>query len=124
MLINISFPARVARVPVVGSVTLVVPVVAKVNGFAPVVVKASAKLMVFAFGIVNVPVVLVTVKPDTFSALKAYGTAANLTLVLKFSPLNVMSRYRLSSLKSSVDGIEVVDPRETRNTPLVTATVP
>ena len=65
LLVNVSLPARVASVPVVGSVSVVVPVEVKVTSFAP------EKAMVVAFGIVSVPVVSVTVNPATLSALNA-----------------------------------------------------
>ena len=44
LLLNVSVPAKVASVPVVGKVTLVVPVVVKVREYAPEVAKASAKV--------------------------------------------------------------------------------
>jgi hypothetical protein len=82
LLLKLSAPANVASVPVVGNVTFVDAVVVSVRAFAPEVVKASAKEIVLLFGMVKVPLVSVTVKPATLSALKAWGTAANLTLGL------------------------------------------
>jgi len=48
LLVKVSVPARVARVPVVGKVTLVAPVVVKVKELAPDVIKLepSAKVKV------------------------------------------------------------------------------
>jgi hypothetical protein len=54
-----------------GSVAFVVSVAVSVNGNAPLVENASPNDTVFPSGIVSVPVVFVTVKPLTFSALKA-----------------------------------------------------
>jgi len=59
LLLNDSLPAKVARVPVVGSVTLVEPVEVNVILLAPEV--ANVELLAR----VNVPVVVVTVKPLT-----------------------------------------------------------
>ena len=60
---NVSVPANVARVPVVGRVTLVEAVVVRVRGNAPEAVKASAKETVFPAAIVKVPVPVVMVFP-------------------------------------------------------------
>jgi hypothetical protein len=46
LLVNVSVPARVANVPVVGKVTLVAPVVVNVSAFAPAVVNAAAVVKV------------------------------------------------------------------------------
>ncbi len=121
LLVNTSFPASVARVPVVGSVTPVVPVVVSVSALAPTVVNAPAKEIVVLLGIVSVPVVLVTVRPPTVFALKAYGTEANrIRGSISPSPLNSTVRYQESSLKSREDIDECV-PKAALNIPSVTA---
>ena len=43
-MVNVSAPANVESVPVVGRVTFVAPEVVKVNAFAPAVVKSPAKV--------------------------------------------------------------------------------
>src|ERR1700731_5372984 len=44
LLVNVSVPASVASVPLVGSVTLVEPVVVRVSELAPLVMKAAASV--------------------------------------------------------------------------------
>lgn len=56
LFVNVSVPAKVANVPVVGNVTFVVPVVVNVNGFAPLVVNASANVTFFVAANVNTSV--------------------------------------------------------------------
>jgi hypothetical protein len=46
LLVNVSVPANVAKVPVVGRVTLVVPVEVRVVGKAPEVTKLPPKVIV------------------------------------------------------------------------------
>ena len=65
MLVNVSVPAKVARVPVVGRVTLVAAVEVNVILLAPEV--ANVELLAR----VNVPVVVVTVKPLTVLLVNA-----------------------------------------------------
>ena len=80
-------------VPLVGKVRAVVPVVVSATSLPAVVEKAPPKEMVLPSGIVSVPVVSVTVRPATFSALNACGTAVNRTRGdISTSPLNTTPR--------------------------------
>lgn len=65
LLVNVSEPANVAKVPVVGTVTLVLPVVVKVSELAPDVANVDP------LANVRVPVVVVTVKPFNVVAVAA-----------------------------------------------------
>jgi hypothetical protein len=104
-----------------GNVTLVASVTVKVKGKLPLVVKASPKLMTFPFGMVKVPVVSVTVRPFTFSALKAYGTAVNrIRGSISPSPLNSTPRKILSVLKFMLPGSSVTAPSGARKIPSTT----
>ncbi|KKP80275.1 MAG: hypothetical protein UR81_C0031G0005 [Candidatus Levybacteria bacterium GW2011_GWB1_35_5] len=75
---------------------MVESVPAKVKVLLAVSVLFAAMLKVF-------PPLFVTVNPFTCFALKAYGTAVSLTLVPKVSPLKVISKYKLSELKSTAE---------------------
>jgi hypothetical protein len=76
LFVNVSLPASVARVPVVGAVTFVAPVVVNVNEFAPDVTSVDP------FASVKVPVVVVTVNPLIVFPVKACVAArrANVSL--------------------------------------------
>jgi hypothetical protein len=54
-LVNVSVPARVDKVPVVGSVTLVVPVAVNVVANAPEVIKLPPSVIVLAALLTPVP---------------------------------------------------------------------
>jgi len=73
LLVSVSEPAKVANVPVVGTVTLVAPVAVKVKEWAPDVANVEP------LASVSVPVVVVTVNPFndvTVAAPRAPPTAA------------------------------------------------
>jgi hypothetical protein len=63
LLVKVSDPARVASVPVVGSVTLVVPVVVNVSANAPEVVRLPARDNALLFGPMPVIALLPLSKP-------------------------------------------------------------
>ena len=63
LFVNVSAPVNVAKVPVVGNVTLVAAVEFNVVAKAPACVKLAAVVNVLAFANVNVPDVVVIFKP-------------------------------------------------------------
>ena len=74
LFVSVSEPASVAKVPLVGSVTLVEPVVVRVREFAPEVVKAPA-VLIFPPSVVVYEPLLTPVPPLAGFRIPARTTA-------------------------------------------------
>jgi hypothetical protein len=104
---NVSVPARVAKVPVVGRVTLVAPVVVSVRELAGVVVKAAP---VEKFPPLEKVPVVVKVPPIVTFPLRLIVRFASLTVRVRVLPaarFSVLARVK-SNVPEPVDRI----PRE------------
>jgi len=110
LLVNVSLPAKVAKVPVVGRVTLVDAVVVRVNALAPAVVKDEAVLILPPKVIVLEPL-LTPVPPRVPESVPVHPTVIEEACKRAVAgvPLRVKVTFVSSTLVSAAGVIAVED---------------